>query len=281
MTRSLSPWHLLYLRFKKDKRAIISLFILFFFISAILFGPFFLPNYESQALANQLQPPGTQHLLGTDDLGRDLLSRILIGGRLSLAVGLVATIVSVIIGTSYGCTAGFLGNKTDLYMMRIVDILYCLPYMFLVIILITIFGRNIYVLFIALGLVQWLTVARIVRGQVLSLKKEEFILAAMALGTSKFKIILRHLLPNVIGIVIVYATLTVPAVILQESFLSFLGLNVQSCTWGVLISEGKDYMDTAWWLLLFPSLTLTICLFCLNFIGDGLRDALDKKMQLK
>lgn len=166
-------------------------------------------------------------------------------------------------------------------MMRIVDILYCLPYMFLVIILITIFGRNIYVLFIALGLVQWLTVARIVRGQVLSLKKEEFILAAMALGTSKFKIILRHLLPNVIGIVIVYATLTVPAVILQESFLSFLGLNVQSCTWGVLISEGKDYMDTAWWLLLFPSLTLTICLFCLNFIGDGLRDALDKKMQLK
>jgi oligopeptide transport system permease protein len=166
-------------------------------------------------------------------------------------------------------------------MMRIVDILYCLPYMFLVVILMTFIGKNIYVLFIALGLVQWLTVARIVRGQVLALKNEEFIQAARAFGVAKMTIIFRHLLPNVSGIVIVYATLTVPSVILQESFLSFLGLNVHPCTWGVLISEGKDYLENAWWLITFPSLALTTCLLCLNFLGDGLRDALDKKLLVK
>ena len=187
----------------------------------------------------------------------------------------MGTIVSVIIGLFYGCISGFFNEKLDQAMMRLVDILYSLPYMFLVIILIFQFGKNIYVLFLALGLVQWLTVARIVRGQVLALKNEEFILAARALGVGSFRIILRHVIPNVMGVVIVYATLTVPSVILQEAFLSFLGLNVSSCTWGVLISDGNAYMDSAWWLLLFPGLTLTLCLLCMNFLGDSLRDVLD------
>jgi oligopeptide transport system permease protein len=183
--------------------------------------------------------------------------------------------VSIVFGTFYGCISGYFNEKLDLAMMRVVDILYSLPYMFLVIILIFQFGKNIYVLFIALGLVQWLTVARIVRGQVLALKNEEFILAARTLGVGQLRIIVRHIIPNVLGVVIVYATLTVPSVILQEAFLSFLGLSVSSCTWGVLIADGKDYMDSAWWVLLFPGLTLTICLLCMNFLGDSLRDALD------
>ncbi|MBF0433173.1 MAG: ABC transporter permease [Fibrobacteria bacterium] len=260
-----------------DKRVSISLLCLCFTVLFILLGPFFLPDYQLQTLENQLQAPSLRHLLGTDDLGRDILSRILKGGQLSLAVGLIATLVSIVIGTFYGCFSGLTGGKTDLYMMRIVDILYCLPYMFLVIILMTFLGKSIYVLFLALGLVQWLTVARIVRGQVLTIKHEDFILAATALGVTKTMIIFRHLLPNVAGIVIVYATLTVPSVILQESFLSFLGLNVHPCTWGVMISEGKDYMESAWWMLLFPGMSLTTCLLCLNFLGDGLRDSLDKK----
>jgi oligopeptide transport system permease protein len=201
--------------------------------------------------------------------------RVLKGGQLSLAIGFLGTLVSVLIGLFYGCISGFFSEKLDQAMMRVVDILYSLPYMFLVIILIFQFGKNIYVLFVALGLVQWLTVARIVRGQVLALKNEEFILAARTLGVGSFRIILRHVVPNVMGVVIVYATLTVPTVILQEAFLSFLGLNVANCTWGVLISDGNAYMDSAWWLLLFPGLTLTLCLLCMNFLGDSLRDALD------
>jgi oligopeptide transport system permease protein len=213
--------------------------------------------------------------MGTDHLGRDVLARVLKGGQLSLAIGILGTLVSIFIGTLYGCVSGFFHEKLDLVMMRIVDILYSLPYMFLVIILIFQFGKNIYMLFIALGLVQWLTVARIVRGQVLALKKEEYILAAKTLGVPGLRIISRHVIPNVMGVVIVYATLTVPSVILQEAFLSFLGLNVSTCTWGVLISEGKEYMDSAWWMILFPGMTLTICLLCMNFLGDSLRDALD------
>jgi len=278
MNNEHSPWKAKLRQLKSDKRVIISLCILSIIGLFILIGPYFLPDYNLQILEDQLQPPTRLHLLGTDDLGRDLFARILTGGRLSISVGIIATIVSVIIGTLYGCISGFFGGKIDLYLMRIVDILYCLPYMFLVIILITLFGKDLYVLFLALGMVQWLTVARIVRGQTLALKNEEFIQAAFALGVSKIRIIFRHLIPNVTGVVIVYATLTVPSVILQESFLSFLGLNVHPCTWGVLISEGKDYMETAWWLIVFPSFTITICLLSLNFLGDGLRDALDKKL---
>ena len=270
-----SPWQLVLFKIKSDRRAIPSALILALLTLAVFMGPFFLPNFETQSLDNQLLSPSFTHLMGTDHLGRDVMARVFKGGQLSIAIGFLGTIVSVLIGLFYGCISGYFNEKLDQIMMRIVDILYSLPYMFLVIILIFQFGKNIYVLFLALGLVQWLTVARIVRGQVLSLKNEEFILAAKTMGVSSLKIILKHIFPNVMGVVIVYATLTVPSVILQEAFLSFLGLNVSSCTWGVLISDGNAYMDSAWWLLVFPGLTLTLCLLCLNFLGDSLRDALD------
>lgn len=273
--RGPSPGRLALGKLARDKRAVGSALILALMTLAVCLGPLFLPDFEKQVLDMQLAPPSPAHWLGTDHLGRDVLARVLKGGQLSLAIGLVGTLISVVIGTLYGCISGFFNEKLDLAMMRVVDILYSLPYMFLVIILIFQFGKNIYVLFVALGLVQWLTVARIVRGQVLALKKEEFILAARTLGVGSFRIILRHIVPNVLGVVIVYATLTVPTVILQEAFLSFLGLNVSNCTWGVLIADGKDYMDSAWWLLLAPGITLTLCLLCMNFLGDSLRDALD------
>ena len=278
--RGPSPGRIALAKLAKDKRAVASALLLALLGLSVFIGPFFLPDFEKQVLDAQLSPPTLAHLMGTDHLGRDLLSRVLKGGQLSLAIGLIGTLISVVIGTLYGCISGFFHEKLDLAMMRVVDILYSLPYMFLVIILIFQFGKNLYVLFIALGLVQWLTVARIVRGQVLSLKREEFILAARTLGVGNFRIILRHVIPNVMGIVIVYATLTVPSVILQEAFLSFLGLNVSNCTWGVLIADGKDYMDSAWWLLLFPGIILTICLLCMNFLGDSLRDALDPTARL-
>jgi oligopeptide transport system permease protein len=270
-----SPFWLSLKKISRDKRVTVSFVLLVFIILAVIIGPSFLPHFEKQLLEEQLLGPSRQHWLGTDHLGRDLLARLLKGGQLSLAIGFIATGISIGVGTIYGCVSGFYGKKLDMLMMRIVDILYALPYMFLVILLIFQFGKNIYVLFAALGLVQWLTVARIVRGQVLALKNEEFVLVAKTLGVSGWKIILKHIIPNVLGIVMIYATLTVPSVILQESFLSFLGLNVQNCTWGVLIADGKDYMDSAWWLIAFPSLTLTVCLLCMNFLGDGLRDALD------
>jgi oligopeptide transport system permease protein len=270
-----SPGALALAKLLRDKRAVLSASVLILLALAVFIGPSFLPHYEKQILGLQLSPPSWAHPMGTDHLGRDLLARVLKGGQLSLAIGILGTLVSIVFGTVYGCVSGFFHEKLDLAMMRVVDILYSLPYMFLVIILIFQFGKNIYVLFVALGLVQWLTVARIVRGQVLALKNEEFILAARTLGVGSLRIILRHVIPNVLGVVVVYATLTVPSVILQEAFLSFLGLSVTSCTWGVLIADGKDYMDTAWWVLLFPGLTLTICLLCMNFLGDSLRDALD------
>ncbi len=279
--KSLSPMGLAFLKLRRDKRALPAIAILALISLAVFFGPYFMPNFETQSLENQLGAPSWKHLMGTDHLGRDVLVRVLKGGQLSMSIGFLGTLVSVLIGLIYGCISGFFNEKLDQVMMRIVDILYSLPYMFLVIILIFQFGKNIYVLFIALGLVQWLTVARIVRGQVLALKNEEFILASRALGSGNFKIIARHIIPNVMGIVIVYATLTVPSVILQESFLSFLGLNVSSCTWGVLISDGNAYMDSAWWLLFFPGLTLTLCLLCMNFLGDSLRDALDPTAKLQ
>lgn len=270
-----SPTRLALQKLLRDKRAVFSAGVIIFLTAAVFLGPLFLPDFEKQVLESQLTPPSLSHWMGTDHLGRDVLARVLKGGQLSLAIGLLGTLVSIFIGTIYGCISGFFHEKLDLAMMRVVDILYSLPYMFLVIVLIFQFGKNIYVLFVALGLVQWLTVARIVRGQVLALKKEEFILAARTLGVPGLRIIARHVIPNVMGVVIVYATLTVPSVILQEAFLSFLGLNVSSCTWGVLISEGKEYMDSAWWMILFPGLTLTVCLLCMNFLGDSLRDALD------
>lgn len=226
-------------------------------------------------------PQPKTNVLGTDQLGRDLLTRMIYGARISLAVGLLATAVSFLIGVTWGATAGFLGGKVDNFMMRIVDVMYGLPFMFLVILLMVVFGQKIFLLFIALGAIQWLTMARIVRGQVISLKGQEFVEAARTIGVSNTAIIFRHLIPNALGPIIVYATLTVPAVMLEEAFLSFLGLGVQApqTSWGALISEGRQLMETAPWLILYPGLALAITLLSLNFLGDGLRDALDPQLR--
>ena len=218
-------------------------------------------------------------LFGTDSNGRDLLTRTLSGGQISLMIGLLATLVSLVIGVTYGATAGYIGGRTDNVMMRIVDILYSIPFMFFVILLMVFFGRNIILIFIAVGAIEWLDMARIVRGQTLSVKRKEFIEAAHACGVGTATIIRRHVVPNTLGPVVVYMTLMVPKVILLESFLSFLGLGVQEpqTSWGVLISEGANNMVGSTWMLVFPATFLAITLFCLNFIGDGLRDALDPK----
>ena len=265
-----------------NKAAVISLFTLIIISIVSVFGPFFLQyNFSDTDWSSIYQPPSfeTGHYLGTDGNGRDLLVRILHGGRLSLSIGLIATFVSVFIGVLYGTIAGFFGGKLDVFMMRIVEILYAMPYLIFVIILMVVFGRNIYFLFIAIGAVEWLTMARIVRGQTISLKEKEFIETSKALGQSNTLIIVKHIIPNLAGPIIVYITLMVPSVIILESFLSFLGLGVQEplTSWGVLISEGSREMETAWWLLIFPGSFMVITLASLNFIGDGLRDAIDPK----
>ena len=265
-----------------NKAAVISLITLIIISIVSVFGPFFLQyNFSDTDWGSIYQPPSfeTGHYLGTDGNGRDLLVRILHGGRLSLSIGVIATLVSVFIGVIYGTIAGFFGGKLDIFMMRIVEILYAMPYLIFVIILMVVFGRNIYFLFIAIGAVEWLTMARIVRGQTISLKEKEFIETSKALGQSNVMIILKHIIPNLAGPIIVYITLMVPSVIILESFLSFLGLGVQEplTSWGVLISEGSREMETAWWLLIFPGSFMVVTLASLNFIGDGLRDAIDPK----
>lgn len=260
--------------------------IISIFIILILLTPRIAPyTYEEQSLQEQYQPPSSRHLMGTDSKGRDLLTRVMYGGRISLCVGFVGAAISLIIGAAYGSIAGFAGGKLDEFMMRLVDILYGLPFMFLVILLMTIVGRNIYVLFIALGAVQWLTMARIVRGQTISLKQRDFIEAARALGAGNVRIILRHIIPNLMGPVIAYATLTVPAVMLEEAFLSFLGLGVQppASSWGLLAADGvaiTSPVATYWWLIVFPGLALVITLFSLNFIGNALREVFDPRAKM-
>jgi oligopeptide transport system permease protein len=216
---------------------------------------------------------------GTDNTGRDLLTRTLVAGRISLAIGLIAGLVAVVIGVVYGATSGYLGGRADEIMMRIVDILYSLPFIFFVILLVVFFGRNFVLMFVAVGAVLWLDMARIVRGQTLSIKRHEYVQAAVALGVTPSQILLRHVVPNTLGPVVIYMTLLVPHVIILESFLSYLGLGVQEpmSSWGVLIAQGAKNIPTANWLLIFPSLFLTSTLFALNFLGDGLRDALDPK----
>jgi oligopeptide transport system permease protein len=261
----------------------LSLFSLIYIVSLVvmaLITPFVAPfDYAYQDLSLGASAPSADHLLGTDTLGRDLLTRMMYGSRISLMVGFLATSVALVIGVIWGTVAGFSGGKTDAIMMRIVDTLYGIPFIILIILLMVIFGRNLILLFLAIGAVEWLTMARIVRSQVLNLSKQEFILSAEAMGVSKMSIVFRHLIPNAMGPVIVYATLTVPQIMLLEAFLSFLGLGVQPplSSWGLLIRDGAVSMEEYWWLLIFPSLAFSLTLFSLNFIGDGLRDAIDPR----
>ena len=270
-------------RLRKSRMAVSGAVVLAVVVAASLLAPWLTPySFEQQDLAGQLEPPSLRHPFGTDLAGRDLLTRTLYGGRLSLAVGLVATLVSLVIGVTWGAVAGYRGGRTDGLMMRFVDLLYSLPFMFFVILLVAYFGRHLVLLFLALGAVQWLTMSRIVRGQMMQLRGEEFVQAIRALGAGPGRILFRHLVPNLLGPIIVYATLTVPAVMLEEAFLSFLGLGVQppAASWGLLAAEGASAitaLDTAWWLILFPGLALAVVLFSLNFLGDGLRDALDPR----
>ena len=267
-------------RLVSNKLSLFGLIYVVFIITLALITPFIAPyDYAYQNLELGPSPPSPEHWLGTDTLGRDLLTRMMYGSRVSLMVGFLATIVALTIGVTWGTVAGFAGGKTDTIMMRIVDVLYGIPFIIFVILLMVIFGRNLVLLFMAIGAVEWLTMARIVRSQVMSLSKQEFILAAEAMGVSKPSIIYKHLIPNTIGPVIVYATLTVPQIMLLEAFLSFLGLGVQAplSSWGRLFRDGAVSMEEYWWLLIFPSLAFSLTLFSLNFIGDGLRDALDPR----
>ncbi|MBL9190051.1 MAG: ABC transporter permease [Opitutaceae bacterium] len=273
-----SLWHDAWLRLRKNQLAVFGMGTLVIVAIACLVGPFFSPyGYEQQELNNTFAAPSWQHWLGTDQLGRDLFVRLLYGGRVSLGVGLCATFVALTIGVAYGAISGFFGGKLDAVMMRAVDIMYSLPFTIFVILLMVFFGRNIILLFVAIGAVEWLTMARIVRSQVMAVKKMEFVEAARSLGFGRRRIIFRHILPNILGPIIVYTTLTIPAVMLLEAFLSFLGLGVQPpmSSWGVLIKDGAEKMEEYPWLLQFPAAIFSLTLLSLNFLGDGLRDALD------
>ncbi len=273
-------WHDAWLRLIRNRAAVSGAVILGFMALLVIVGPYLSPYAFDHIDWEHISTPpdlASGHVFGTDAVGRDLFVRTLYGGRLSLAVGLAATLVSLFIGVAYGATAGYLGGRTDSVMMRIVDILYAMPFMFFVILLMVFFGRSLVLIFVAIGAINWLDMARIVRGQTLSLKQKEFIESARACGVGSAGIIARHIVPNLLGVVIVYVTLTIPQVILVESFLSFLGLGVQEpyTSWGALVNEGAQGMESAPWSLMFPAVFLAATLFCLNFIGDGLRDALD------
>ncbi|MCB0272053.1 MAG: ABC transporter permease [Bdellovibrionales bacterium] len=309
IVEGVSFWQDAWKRLKKNKAAMISAYCVLFLVIVCFFGPFILNkffgyDFSTQDLAYGAKPPTLKHPFGTDYFGRDLLTRTLVGGSISLMVGLIAATVAAIVGTIFGSVSGFFGGRVDNLMMRFVDVLYAVPYLFLVIILVTVIERvnvgsifdpfntvsevlmglkifegRLILLFIALGLVGWLTTARIVRGQVLSIKEQEFVQAARSIGVSNTAIIFRHLIPNALGTIIVYFTLTVPSMIMQEAFLSFIGLGIQppNPSLGSLISDGAKQMQLYWWTLVFPAIFLAILLYCLNFVGDGLRDALDPK----
>jgi len=268
-------------RLARNPAAVTGVAVLLILVVLAIAGPALVPfRYDAVNKDDVWVAPLVHgHLFGTDALGRDELARLFMGLRVSLAIGIVATSVSLVVGIAWGATAGYLGGVTDEVMMRTVDVLYSLPFIFFVILLMVTFGSNIVLIFVAIGAVEWLTMARIVRGQTLSLKQKEFIEAARAAGLDRRAIITRHIVPNLLGPVVVYVTLTIPAVILAESFLSFLGLGVQPpmASLGALIASGAQDMELAPWLLIFPSAVMIVTLMCFNFIGDGLRDALDPK----
>ena len=281
MNENSSLWSDAWRRLLANKAAVVSGALLLLLIALAILAPWIAPHsYSYQNLELGAQPPLGSFFLGTDTLGRDLFSRILYGARVSLLVGFVATGVALVIGVSWGIVAGYFGGRIDSLMMRIVDVLYGLPFIIFIILLMVIFGRNIWLLFGAIGAVEWLTMARIVRGQVLTIKNQEYVLAAQAMGVSNLQMFRKHIFPNILGPIAVYATLTIPQVMLLEAFLSFLGLGIQPpmSSWGTLIRYGVESMEEYSWLLIYPGLTFTITLFALNFFGDGLRDALDPKI---
>ena len=281
MNQESSLWSDAWRRLLANKAAVAGGIILLVLIFLAIFAPWIAPHsYSYQNLELGAQPPSSKFLLGTDTLGRDLFSRILYGARVSLLVGFVATSVALVIGVSWGIVAGYFGGRIDSVMMRIVDVLYGRSFIIFIILLMVIFGRNIWLLFAAIGAVEWLTMARIVRGQVLTVKTQEYVLAAQAMGVSNIQMFRKHIYPNILGPIAVYATLTIPQVMLLEAFLSFLGLGIQPpmSSWGTLIRYGVESMEEYSWLLIYPGLTFTLTLFALNFFGDGLRDALDPKI---
>ncbi|MDX2222199.1 MAG: ABC transporter permease subunit [Rhodospirillaceae bacterium] len=278
-----SLWQDAMRRLVANRAAMASLIMLVLVTLLSVFLPYALPWSYEQIDWDHVEGIGpdlaTGHYLGTDSLGRDLLARVLVGGRVSMSVGLLATAVALVIGVTVGAVAGYLGGRVDQLLMRFVDLMYTVPLTFFVIILTVLFGRNFVLIFLAIGLFEWQTMARIVRGQTLTLRNKEFIEAARAAGGGSWAIIVRHIVPNVLGVVAVYVTLTIPQVILLESFLSFLGLGVQEplTSWGMLINEGAAEMEVSPRTLIVPATMMTITLFCFNFLGDGLRDALDPK----
>jgi oligopeptide transport system permease protein len=280
--RGRSPWADARTRFMRNRAAVLSACLLTLIVVACIVGPWVLPNaFDSADWDAMSQPPSWKnfHWFGTDDSGRDLLVRCLMGGRISLMVGLLATLCSATVGIVWGATAGFIGGRTDAFMMRVVDMMYAVPYLLIAILMITMLGRAFYLVVITITVFSWMTMARVVRGQTLSLRSKEFIEAARAIGVPTHTIIFRHVIPNLLGVVVIYTTVTVPGVILVESVLSFLGLGIQEpmTSWGVLIHDGTSVMEISPWILLFPAGLLSLTLYCFNFIGDGLRDALDPK----
>jgi oligopeptide transport system permease protein len=277
-----SPWMDARIRFMRNRAAVVSLILLAIITLACIVGPWVLPHsYEDTDWDRMGIAPTWEamHLFGTDELGRDLLVRTLMGGRISLMVGVLATLVSVAMGIVWGATAGFLGGKIDAFMMRVVDMLYAIPYLLIAIMMVTIFGRDFYLVVLIIASFGWMDMARVVRGQTLSIKSKEYVEAARAIGVPTWRIIFQHVVPNLLGIVVIYTSITLPGVILSESVLSFLGLGVQepNTSWGVLIHDGANVMAAAPWMILFPGAMLSIALYCFNFIGDGMRDALDPK----
>jgi len=283
-SQSLSPMQAAWRRFCRHRLNVAAFWFLIALVVLCVLGPFLSPYaQDAQNLELKAVDASTAHWLGTDTLGRDMLTRILHGGRVSLAVGLLATLVAACIGVTYGLISGLAGGRVDAAMMRVVDILYAFPFINFVILLMVVFGRQFWLIFVAIGAVEWLTMARVVRGQVLALKNLEFVTAAKASGASFWHIVRKHLLPNVIGPVIIYASLTVPGVMLLEAFVSFLGLGVRApmTSWGLMIKEGADIMEECPWLLVSPSVVFALTLLSLHFLGDGLRDAFDPRSSRK
>jgi oligopeptide transport system permease protein len=280
--RSRSPFAAAVARFLRNRAALVALALLLLIVLACFAGPLLLTNnaIDSDWSAISLAPTAQgAHWFGTDELGRDLLVRSLEGGRVSLEVGLLGTLVSGLIGVAYGAVAGYAGGRVDAVLMRIVDMMYAIPYMLIAILMMTLFGRAFYLVVLTISAFSWLDMARVVRGQTLTLRTREFVDAARATGVKPLTIIARHIVPNLLGVVVVYASVTVPSIVLTESVLSFLGLGVQEpmTSWGVLIEDGAQKLEAMPWLLLCPATLLCVTLYCVSFVGDGLRDAFDPK----